>query len=296
MPPTLCQHFCWLCVCITIFTQMLAGIVCSDVAGNVTRTFRSRSFPFRCVQPPADSLLIVADPHTAATLSSIARQFIAFCTGLNNHTTGRSDLNHGLPKNQLFLCIHFPCFREVSPHFWIKVNKTDDYRFRIAFQCRRNCLKGAEMVICCIPLRKKNRIVTPANAVHTDKFRKLFEIFKQSVFVRHIRFNVPSIRGDRNKPVLTIFSEQIHIREHWRGILCAEAYHIHDGRVKAIAAYLTRIIGISDTDEAFLQSVCKPLRIEGRDVSSLSCVDNHDAPHSVISQESNTNQENINTR
>ena len=81
---------------------MLAGVVRADVAGNVTRAFRSRALSFWHIQPPADSLLIVADPHTAAALGSIGGKFISLCAWLNDHAMGRSDLNHGLPKNQPF--------------------------------------------------------------------------------------------------------------------------------------------------------------------------------------------------
>ena len=126
------------------------------------------------------------------------------------------------------------------------------------------------MIVCRVPLRNEDRVVPPSDGIQANHIRKPFEIVRKAMLVGHIWFNVPSIRCDGHEPVLTVILQEIHMRKHRRGILCAKTDDIHHGRIVTITADLFRIIGIADTDEAFLQPICKPLRVEGGDVCSLS--------------------------
>ena len=72
------------------------------------------------------------------------------------------------------------------------------------------------------------------------------------MFIRDIRLNVSSIRRDGDIPVLAVVSQKIHVREHWSGIFGTEADDIHYRRIKAVAAYLIRVIGIAHADKSRL--------------------------------------------
>ena len=111
----------------------------------------------------------------------------------------------------------------------------------------------------------------------SDHIGESSEIVQQTVLVGNIRFNVPAIRGDGHEPVLPIIFQQIHIGEHGRRILCAESDHVHNCRIKAVAADLALIIWVTDTDITFFQSVGEPFRVKGRDVGPLPGVDDHSA-------------------
>ena len=97
------------------------------------------------------------------------------------------------------------------------------------------------------------------------------------MLIRDIRFNVSSIGRNGDEPILTVVLQKIHVREHGSRIFGAETDDVHNGRVKAIAADLTRIIGIAHTDKSRLQPVCKPFGVERRYICSLSSVDDHTA-------------------
>lgn len=63
-----------------------------------------------------------------------------------------------------------------------------------------------------------------------------------SLCIRHIRFYVPSVRSNRNKPILPIWFQNIHIWQHWCRILrtkCDEVNHI---RCQTISCHLPFII------------------------------------------------------
>ena len=113
--------------------------------------------------------------------------------------------------------------------------------------------------------------------MNPDNIGQLPEIIAQAMLIRNIRFDIPSVRRDRDEPVLPVIPKEVHIGEHRCRIFRAEADHIHYSRVKAVAADLIRIIGIADTDKSLFQSVREPLGIESRNVRPLSGVDDHTA-------------------
>ena len=95
------------------------------------------------------------------------------------------------------------------------------------------------------------------------------------MLVRHIRLYIPSVRRDGNKPVLSIVFQKLHIWKHGYRVLGAKSDHIYHRRIEPVPVYLIRIVWITSADKSLLQSVRKPLGIEGGDIRSLSCVDDH---------------------
>ena len=134
------------------------------------------------------------------------------------------------------------------------------------------------MILHGIPLGKKNRIISPAHRVNANRLGEPFEILQQTVLIRYIGFYIAAIRRDRDKPILSVFLQKLYIRKHGRGVLGTETDHIHNGRIQAVAAHLTWIVGISDTHEALPEPVCQPFGIERRNIRPLACIDNHCVP------------------
>ena len=88
----------------------------------------------------------------------------------------------------------------------------------------------------------KNRIISPSHTVNTYDIRQLLKIIHYLFLIRHIRFYVPSVRSNRNKPILPIWFQNIHIWQHWCRILrtkCDEVNHI---RCQTISCHLPFII------------------------------------------------------
>ena len=69
--------------------------------------------------------------------------------------------------------------------------------------------------------------------------------------------------------------KQIHVFQHRRRVLGAESDHVNHGWIKQIFCHCLRIIRVSHKDISLPQAVRKPVGIKGRDIGTLSCLDDH---------------------
>jgi hypothetical protein len=90
------QHLLRRRIGIAVSAQVSAGIISTDIAGQVAGTGFPGIGPFRHDQPLADRLFIIRDLHAASAVRPIGCQLIAFRTGTYDHTMLSCDLDHGL--------------------------------------------------------------------------------------------------------------------------------------------------------------------------------------------------------
>ena len=76
------------------------------------------------------------------------------------------------------------------------------------------------------------------------------------------------------------------MREHRRRIFCAEADQVHYIRRQPVTRNETGIVWIADQHKPGLQPVHEPVRIEGRDICTHSCIDDHDISSRITRAES----------
>ena len=164
------------CIGIAIFAKVLTAVIGADIRREVTRTGCSCPLLFGNMQTLSNGFLIVANKHTSTAICPILRQFISLRTGLQCHAMGTSNRNHGLSQQKPVFLPKHPKLRKVPLHLWVKVYKTDDDGFRISLQCRSNLLKGFQMIVFAISFRQKNRVVTPADRIHSQLHGKMFEM------------------------------------------------------------------------------------------------------------------------
>ena len=126
-----------------------------------------------------------------------------------------------------------------------------------------------------VGLAEEDGIIAPAHAVRAHPVGKPPEAVDHGPLVRHVRLDLPAVGRDGHVPELPEGREKIHVREHGRGILRAEADDIHHRRVQPVPADLLTVKGIPHADKAFPQAIGKPLRVEGRDICPLAGIDNH---------------------
>ena len=251
MEPALRQHFRSFRICIAISAQMSASVICADIAGQIAGAIRSCAFLFGRVQMLSDGFFIIADPHTAAAVGAVGSKFIAFRAGLYCHAVGRSNLYDLFSKNEALFPGDLFSLREVPSDLRIEVNETDHGSSGIAVEGSCYFVKSTELVFHCVPIREQDRVEAPADRIYTDHVGEPLEVVDQAVLVRDIRLNVSSVRRDGDEPVLAVVLQKIHIGEHGSRIFGAEADDVHNRRVKAVAADLTRIKGIANADKPF---------------------------------------------
>ena len=171
------------CVRIAIPAQMPACVVCSDVTGQVACAFGSGSGLSGRVQPLADRLFIIAEFHTPAAVRTEPGKIRSFGTGPESHAVCRCDPDHFFSKCQPLVLRDLFGFREIPSDLWVQIYETDYCSPGVALKGGRHSLECAEVVLHRIFLGNENRIEAPADRIHADNARKLFEILEQFVFV-----------------------------------------------------------------------------------------------------------------
>ena len=166
----------WFCIGITIFAKVPTAVIGTDITRKITGTCFSCPLLFRYMQAFSNGFLIIADKHTSTAICPILGQFIPLRTGLQYHTMGTRNLNHGLPKQKSVSVLKSLKLRKVLFPLWVKVYKTDDDCFRISLQCRSNLPKGFQMIVFAISFKQKNRVVTSADRIHSQLHGKMFEM------------------------------------------------------------------------------------------------------------------------
>ena len=141
-------------ICIAIFAQMPAGIIGADIACKVAGAFCPGASLFWHLQMPADGLLIVADPHTAATVGAEGGKFVTLRARLHSHPVCGSNLNDLLAERQALRLGDLPGLRKVAPNLGIEVDEADHDRLRIAVEGRCNLIKSVNLVLHRIPIRQ----------------------------------------------------------------------------------------------------------------------------------------------
>ncbi len=83
------------------------------------------------------------------------------------------------------------------------------------------------MVLRRIAFRKQDGIISPADGLFAHLSGKLAEGLQQPVLIRHVGFQIPSVRRNGNIPVLAIALQLIQIGQQGQRILGAEADAVH---------------------------------------------------------------------
>ena len=87
-----------------------------------------------------------------------------------------------------------------------------------------------------------------------------------------MRLNLRPVGGDRDKPVLPIGAQQLHVGEHRCRIFGAKADQVHHIRVDGIPRDGLRIIRVSHQHKPCTQAVRKPRAVKGRDIGAETCL------------------------
>ena len=147
---------------------MPAGVISPDVAGEITGAFCPCTFLFWRMEHLTDRLFIVAELHAAAAVRAPCREFITFCTGFDRHPVGSGDADNFFPQSETLLRRDLCRFGKISFDFGVKVNEADYNRFGCAVQHRSHLLECTDMVFRRIPVGEENRVIAPADGIHTD--------------------------------------------------------------------------------------------------------------------------------
>ena len=121
-------------------------------------------------------------------------------------------------------------------------------------------------------------IISPAYAVYSDFFGKLYKVLHYLFFGRNIRFDVPAVGSYRYEPILMIWFQLFKMLQHRFGIFRAEGNTVHNIGIQLIACYPVRAVRIPHQHIACPYPVHKPLGIKCRDIRPHTCVDYH-CPH-----------------
>lgn len=187
------------------------------------------------------------------------------------------DFDNGPPERQAVCGGDFARFREIPSHLRVEVDEAYHHGVGGSLKGFGHLGEGAQVVFGRVAASEQNRVVAPAYRIDPDNPRKASENLQKFVLVGDVWLDVATVRGDCHKPELAVRVEPIHVFEHRGGVLGAEADGVNDGRVKAVAPHLARVVWVSGTDESLVQPAREPLRVEGGDVGSLACVDDHGA-------------------
>ena len=267
---------------VAVPAEMEAGVVGPDVGREVAGASgapRSRS---RGIEAPSDGPFIVRDEGAAGAVGANGGKFGSLRARLHRHAVRSRDFDNGAAERQAVRGGDFARFREIPPHLRVEVDEAYHHGVGGTFEGFGHFGEGAQVVFGRVAASEQNRVIAPAYRIDTDNPRKASENLQESVLVGDVWLDVAPVGGDCHKPELAVRAEPIHVFEHRGGILCAEADGVNDGRVKAVAPHLARVVRVPDADEALFQPAREPLRVEGGDIGSLACVDDHGASGGVL--------------
>lgn len=246
-----------ICIRITILAQMAAGIICTYVHPEQTRTLSISLITFSLwhVEMGVKCCLKSIDCHASGAVCAIGRQLIPLCTWPYRHTISVCNPDKRFSYRNPVSFGYFSGIREIPFNLFVDINKADHTGFRITRQILCHLFKFRDMPFRGMFLINEDRIISPAHAVHANYAGQFLKIFHHLFFIRYIRFNLFSIWRDGYKPILAVCFKYIHIRQHWCRILCAKCNQVNHIRCQAISRYLNGVIWITDKHKAFLYSI-----------------------------------------
>src|SRR5699024_7508901 len=126
-----------------------------------------------------------------------------------------------------------------------------------------------------VPVRQKNRIITPADSPFSNLFGKHAEGFQYLSLVRYLRFDLFSVGCDRHKPELRKYRNLIESSKHRFRVLGTKGKTIHHIRRQTVPCDLLRIVRISHKHIFFPDPPEKPVAVTGRNICPHPGIDYH---------------------
>ncbi len=260
---------------VAVPAEMEAGVVGPDVGREVAGASGAPRCRSRGIEAPSDGPFIVCDEGAAGAVGANGGKFGSLRARLYRHAVRSRDFDNGPAERQTVCGGDFSRFREIFPHLRVEVDEAYHHGVGGTFEGFGHFGEGAQVVFGRVAASEQNRVIAPAYRIAPDNPRKASENLQESVLVGDVWLDVAPVGGDCHKPELAVRVEPVHVFEHRGGVLGAEADGVNDGRIKAVAPHLARVVWVPDADEALVQPAREPLRVEGGDVGSLARVDDH---------------------
>jgi len=266
---------------IAVAAQVPAGVVLADVVCQVAGAFLPVPGIGRQDQVFTDGLLKGGLGDAAGAVRADGGEAGILAAGLDSHTVPVRDPDQAFRQCQLGLEGDRAGFREVLPDLFIEVNVTDDAGSCGALQSQAHVGEGVDMALHRPAFVDQNGVIAPAHVVGTDDLRQPLEAVEDPGLIRHIGFDVPAVGCDGHKPVLAVFHqeffvpEQVSVLQGRFRIFRAENDQVYDGRIEPVFRDRDLVKGVARHDHPLAESVCKPLRIEGRYIGSVAGLNDH---------------------
>ena len=269
------QHGLFVCVGIAVAAEMAAGIVGPDVAGDVAGALGPVFRVGREYQVFADGRFKYLLGHTPGAVGARLFQTGVLAAGFQGHAVLSGNRYHGLCEGKLRLKGHGAHLWKVPLHLFVKVDKADDDGIRCTGEILAHGREALDVAVISPDFIEEYGVIAPAHPVGTDDSGECAEGVHDLLFGGDIRFDVCSVGGYGDKPVLPEGRKKVHMTKHRGRILAAEDHQVDHGRIQTVSCHGRGIKRIAHENKTFLQAVCKPLRIEGRNVGPVAGLKNH---------------------
>ena len=120
------QYDILICIRVTIPAEMPAGVVCSNVSGEIAGAFFSAVGIWRNQEVLPDCRFKCSYSHAAGAIRTEGFKRFTFTARLDDHAMLFPDFYKSRSDGYLVIHRDSSCFREVALYFLIQVDKTDD--------------------------------------------------------------------------------------------------------------------------------------------------------------------------
>lgn len=188
---------------VAVAAAMTAAIVNANIAAQQTiTTFPAGVAVFGHLQVDANGSFQNGPGHATRAVHPVGCQIGSFTASTQDHPVltgnGRKVLTDCSPFNGRYR----PNTPKITPGLLVEIDKADNTMIGIAFKTTGHPLKTIPMEIQRIFFRDKNRIIAPAHRLDSHRLGQPLKGLNDLRLVWYMRFGVPAIGGDGDKPEL----------------------------------------------------------------------------------------------